>query len=109
MRYKLDNQTTIEISDNTTLTGLSHGQHNLTVYATDIAGNIGVSETINFTIALAKEPEPFPTTLVIAVAASVVVVGIGLTVYFKKHNHSGIDKHSEIEQPYTRYSKQLPQ
>jgi N-acetylneuraminic acid mutarotase len=84
MRYKLDAETVGEITGNTTLTGLSYGAHNLTVYATDDSGNTGTSETIYFTIA-EPEPEPFPTTLVVAASvATVVLVSAGLLVYFKK-------------------------
>lgn len=79
MRYNLDNENFTEISGNTTLTGLSFGSHNLTVYATDDAGNMGVCQTIHF-----KVEEPFPTTLVIAFVTSVAVIGVGLLVYFKK-------------------------
>jgi multisubunit Na+/H+ antiporter MnhC subunit len=68
-----------------TLTGLSEGSHNLTVYAADAYGsaaNIGASETINFTIA---KTEPFPTALVItASGASLAIVAAALLVYFKK-------------------------
>jgi hypothetical protein len=85
MRYKLDAQAAFEISGNTTLTGLSYGSHNLTVTATDVAGNTGTSETIYFTIAEEPKPEPFPTTLVAtASGASATVVGIGLVIYLKK-------------------------
>jgi hypothetical protein len=65
-----------------TLTGLSNGSHNVTVYATDEAGNVGTSQTINFTIA---KPESFPTTLVaVASVASVAVIGVILLIYFRK-------------------------
>ena len=75
--YSLDGQENVTINGNTTLTGLSEGDHNLTVYATDKAGYVG-SETIYFRIAF------LPTTLVIASVVTVAVVGIGLLVYFKK-------------------------
>jgi hypothetical protein len=82
MRYELDGEN-FEISGNTTLTGLSYGVHNLTVHATDAAGNTGSSEVITFTVA--KEPEPFPTMLVaVASAVSVSVVGLGFLFYFKR-------------------------
>jgi hypothetical protein len=85
MRYTLDGENLVEISGNTTLTGLPYGSHNLTVYATDAADNTGVSETINFTIAEEPEPEPFPTMLVAtASGASIAIIGIVLLVYFKK-------------------------
>lgn len=77
--YSLDGEDNVTIGGNITLAGLSNGEHYITVYATDIAGNIGVSETISFSV-----ETPFPTTLVIAPIASVVVAGVGLTVYFRK-------------------------
>jgi hypothetical protein len=84
--YALDGQENVTIDGNTTLTGLSNGVHNVTVYAWDAARNAGSSETMTFTIAEPK-PEPFPTTVVIAPIVSVAVVGVGLLVYFKKRNH----------------------
>jgi len=77
--YSLDGQETVTINGNTTISGLTNGVHNVTVYARDEFGNTGVSETVSFSVA-----EPFPTTLVIAPIASVVVVGVGLLVYFRK-------------------------
>jgi len=78
--YALDCQRNVTINGNTTLTGLTYGSHNVTVYAWDIAGNVAASETITFTIT-----EPFPVVPVAAAsAASVAVVGVGLMVYFKK-------------------------
>ncbi len=79
--YSLDGQENVTINANTTLTGLSEGDHNVIVYATDEAGNIGASETIYFRI------EFFPTTLVIASVVTVAIIGIVLLVYFKKHKH----------------------
>ena len=75
--YSLDSQESIPIAGNTTLTKLSYGDHNVTVYVVDEAGNTA-SQTIYFTIA-----EPFPTVAV-AVVAIAVVVGAGLLVYIKK-------------------------
>jgi len=48
--YSLDNQANVTITGNTTLTELSDGMHNLVVYASDIAGNIGSSSIVYFTI-----------------------------------------------------------
>jgi hypothetical protein len=85
--YSLDGEANFTITGNTTLAGLANGVHNVTVYAKDAVGNVGVSETIAFTIAV-PVPEPFPTTLVaVACGASVAVIGIGLLVYFKKRKH----------------------
>jgi hypothetical protein len=79
--YSLDGQDNVTVNGNTTLAGLSDGEHNITVYATDIAGHAGASETIYFSVV------PFPTTFVIASISSVAVIGIGLLVYFKKRRH----------------------
>lgn len=88
--YSLDGQDNVTISGNTTLTGLSNGEHNVTVYATDEAGNTGASETIHFNV---EVPEPFPTTMVTASVITVAVVCIGLLVYFKKQERSRATKH----------------
>lgn len=78
--YSLDGQQNETVAGNTTLTSLSYGEHNVTVYATDLAGNVGASETFYFSI------ESFPLILVpTAAVASVAAVGAGLIVYFKKH------------------------
>jgi hypothetical protein len=80
--YSLDGQESVNLSGNTTLTDLSEGSHDITVYAYDRAGNVA-SETVHFTV---STPEPFPTTLLIgsAIAVLAVVVGLGLLVYLKK-------------------------
>jgi hypothetical protein len=88
--YSLDGNGNVTIAGNTTLTGLSVGAHNVTIYAWDASGNAGSSQTLGFTIAAEKqlEPEPFATTLVItASGASLAAIGIGLLVYFKKRKH----------------------
>ena len=82
--YSLDGKMNVTAVGNTTLTNLPLGKHNVTVYATDNAGNTGTYETVCFTV---KEPEPFSTTLVIASVVSGAVVSIGLLVYFKKRKH----------------------
>jgi len=79
--YSLDGCDNVTITGNTTLTGLSDGEHYITVYYIDIAGNVGASKTAYFNVDL-----PFPTTLVIAsvFTVAVVAVAIGLLLYFKK-------------------------
>jgi hypothetical protein len=80
--YSLDGKENVTLAENILLTGLATGDHNITVYATDEAGNTA-SQTINFTIA-----EPFPTVPVVATSVStVIVMGAGLLVYFKKRKH----------------------
>jgi hypothetical protein len=86
MIYSLDREDNVIISGNTTLSGLTIGDHNVTVYAWDEAGNIGASETVTFTVA----KESFPTTFVgVAIIASVALVSFGLVAYFIKRNRRG--------------------
>ncbi len=80
--YSLDGEENTTILGNTTLTGLSDGSHNITVYAWDMVGNVGASETIFFDVKATFLTE----IVVIAAVVSVVLVGIGLLVYFKKRN-----------------------
>jgi hypothetical protein len=80
MRYIFDNKT-FDVSGNITLANLAYGLHNVTVYAVDMAGNTGASETVIFTVA----EEPFPVVPVAAASVAIVaVVGVGLLVFFKK-------------------------
>ena len=82
--FSLDGKENVSIPGNSTISGLSNGAHNVTVYAGDAAGNIGVSQTVFFTVA---KPEPFPAVSVVVAsvaAAAVVVVVAGLLVYFEK-------------------------
>jgi len=48
--YSTDGRANVAITGNTTLFGLSDGWHNLIVYASDTAGNIGASEMVYFRI-----------------------------------------------------------
>ena len=83
MFYSLDGQENVTITGNTTLSSLPSGEHNVTVYATDVAGHTGASETIYFNIA-----EPFPTVPVATASlTSAILVSAGLLVYFKKRKH----------------------
>jgi hypothetical protein len=77
----------VTIAGNITLTNLSYGEHNITLFVSDELGNTGASETVYFSVEAPQpepKPEPFPTALVIASVITVSVVGIGLLVYFKK-------------------------
>ena len=77
--YSLDGQKNSTLSGNTTLTHLPNGEHKLTVYVWDVAGNIGVSET-KFKV------EPF-TTVLVAAASGASIVGMvccGLLLFVRK-------------------------
>ncbi len=83
--YSLDGQDNVTVSGNTTIAELMNGLHNVSVYAKDAFENIGVSETVYFTVDVPEpQPEPFPTTLVIASVITIAVASVGLLFYFKK-------------------------
>jgi hypothetical protein len=75
--YVLDGEN-VPVAGNLTLSDLPVGNHNLTVYAYDIAGNIGASNTIAFAV------ESFPSSLVIASSIPVAVILIGLSLLFHR-------------------------
>jgi hypothetical protein len=78
--YSLDGQDNVTITGNTTLSGLSNGLHNITVYAKDEFENMGASETVSFSV-----EAPFPIMPVAAASvASIAVVSVALLIYFKK-------------------------
>jgi acetyl esterase/lipase len=87
--YCLDNVSNVTIARNTTLTGLSAGAHSVAVYAWDIAGNVGVSQAIDFNVAEEQaplQPEPFPATNVVAASGALMaaVVAVAALIYWKK-------------------------
>jgi hypothetical protein len=87
--YSLDGKENVTIMGNVTLNNLSNGLHNVTIYANDTSGNMGVSETLNFVVVIPElEPEPFPVVPIAAASAIVAVAaGAGLLIYFRKHKH----------------------
>ena len=81
--YSLDGQDNVTVTGNATLTGLTSGLHNVTVYAKDEFGNVGASATVTFNV-----QEPFPIAPVaVASGASIALIGVGLLVYLKKRKH----------------------
>jgi len=66
--YSLDRRNNVTVAGNTTLASLPAGEHNVTVYAWDAAGNVGASETIYF------RTEPFP--IVPVTVASVIAIAV---------------------------------
>ncbi len=82
--YSLDGQSNFTISGNITMPNLNNGYHNVTVYATDFAGNVGSSKTVTFTV---NRSEAFPTLPITASIGIVTIVVASLLVYSKKHKH----------------------
>jgi hypothetical protein len=81
--YSLDGRDNETIAGNITLAGLSTGDHNLTVYAKDTAGNYGASEAINFSIV-----GRFPVEWLFAGVAVAAAVLFGVLLYFKRQTLS---------------------
>jgi hypothetical protein len=85
MGYSLDGQMNVTITENTTLNGLSNGLHNLTVYARDTFGNVGISETIHFTVTQpAHSSGPFLTLVIAASAITAIGAVAAILIYFRK-------------------------
>lgn len=90
--YSLDGQASITIMGNTTITGLHEGSHSLIVYAKDIAGNVGVSETAYFTVVLNNRPEQYETSsspskythIILGVLVTGMGIVIGIIFYKRK-------------------------
>jgi parallel beta-helix repeat protein len=84
MGYSLDWQAYTTAFENATLSGLSCGPHTLTICAMDSSGNIGDSETVQFSVA-----EPFSNTWVdtwvVAAALSVAASGVALLIFMKQN------------------------
>jgi hypothetical protein len=80
--YSLDGAENITVEGNFTLHNLPDGYHNITVYATDEAGNVG-SQTVTFTV---EKPQTgiFVSIVIIAVIAvpvAIVCLIAGLSIY----------------------------
>ena len=103
IEYCLDGQEKLIIDGNVTLTGLSDGLHNVTVYAADMDGYVGISETAYFKI------EAFPTALVIAsvIIVAVVVVFAVFLLYQRKHKHQSIKTNSGSLRETSVFLKQI--
>jgi len=82
--YSLDGAGNVTVTGNTTLSGLSVGEHNLNVYAWDAAGNVGSSENLVFTITEQETITPLSIVLVAAAAGAVAVAVAGLLFYLRK-------------------------
>ncbi|MDR2700634.1 MAG: hypothetical protein LBC12_07570 [Nitrososphaerota archaeon] len=115
----LDSKENVTINGNMTLSRLSTGVHNVTVYAEDKQGNIGVSQTVAFTMASPDNPDPSNPSnsygpsnsynpsnpfkpfdiassllylIAAAVALTVVVVVVGLFFYISKEEKGAVEE-----------------
>jgi hypothetical protein len=95
--YSIDGQGNNTYTENMTVAGLSEGQHHLTVYAWDIAGNVGASETIHFTVHNKTESQQtgflgsnLPTEYGYAIIAMIgaAIVATPLLVYLRNNKRA---------------------
>ena len=88
--YCLDGKENQTATGSLTLTGLENGAHNVTIYASDSAGNAATPQTLFFNV---DAPEPFPASLVAAISvAMVATVAGGLWGHFKKRKSRGVGR-----------------
>ena len=76
--YSLDGQAPVAINGNSTLTGLSNGQHTVTLYANGTKDNTATPQTMSFAVNVAT---PFPAvdaSVAISIVISLIVVAIVL-------------------------------
>jgi hypothetical protein len=86
--YSLNGQQNVTVSGNSTIPHLSAGQYNVTFYVWDSAGNVGTSETANFTVAEIPQSAETPDgSLLLPVAAILsAVVAIGVVLLLKRRS-----------------------
>ena len=85
--YSLDGQQTVTIPGNTTLTGLSIGTHNITIYARDLSELVGTSETVQFMVTAR-----FPTELTLVGIGVAIAMSIGFLLFVKRKRLSDYKK-----------------
>lgn len=89
--YCLDDKCNVTINGNSTLTGLTAGTHEVTVYAWNDDGAVGASGTFDFTVAnLSSEVHQAsqPEHLELAIVALVLILSVaiaGFLLYLKTH------------------------
>jgi parallel beta-helix repeat protein len=82
IKYSLDGQANVTITEDITLTELDNGEHSITVYAQDTDEQIGTSGTIYFTIAEGSETPQSEALPITWIAAIVVAVLVGVVLFY---------------------------
>ncbi|MCW4030547.1 MAG: hypothetical protein NWE92_12990 [Candidatus Bathyarchaeota archaeon] len=86
--YCLDGQNTVLIAENTTLTGLANGQHNVTITAKDAYGYTGTSEPLIFNVeADALSPVMLYFLVALGVAVGSIIVAVGVLFFLRKQRN----------------------
>jgi len=89
LSYSLDDGERIKIDGNVTLPALTNGLHQLTVYATDLMGNVS-EKTVYFDIS------PFPFLAVVLVLLVVIIVVASVFIFVKRRK-TGSKKSSQTK------------
>ena len=88
MGYSLNGGANVTIEGNVTLSGLSNGRYSVVVFAEDKYGNVGVSESITFTVVNAPLSAFFTIVLIVGVVVFGVVVCCGLFLFLRRRRFS---------------------
>ncbi len=88
--YSLDNQGNVTLTGNSTLTGLAYGNHTLEIFANDTVGNMGASQTVNFSIEKPPPTETIGSNIIIAViAVSIAIIClVAVLLLYRRHRKS---------------------
>ncbi|MDR1993134.1 MAG: hypothetical protein LBQ98_06550 [Nitrososphaerota archaeon] len=93
MGYSLDGQATVRVGGNVSLSGLSGGVHNVTVFAEDEYGNVGDSETITFVV-VSETLFPISTVAMVVVGVVVIVCTVLFLIFrLRKNKHQKEPNH----------------
>jgi len=84
--FCVDGGVNVTFAGNTTLSGLSGGVHSVTVFAEDKFGNVGVSETVVFSVV--SESDPIFTVPVVVVLCVVSVLAVAVLLLFLRRRRS---------------------
>lgn len=94
--YSLNGQQNVSVAVNSTLPHLAAGQHNVTYYVWDVAGNVGSSEIVIFSVAenpnAIKEANNSLLLPAAVVTSMIVVTGIGLLLYKRCCRQKNLNK-----------------
>jgi hypothetical protein len=82
IRYSLDGKNNETVTGNFTLSELTYGLHNVTIYAQDLLGNEGASATTNFTV---EKKAQIGNELVMLLTIVTVIGVLGLIVLSRRH------------------------
>ncbi len=84
--YSIDGRQNETVVGNSTISNLMGGNHNVTVYANDTFGNMGVSQTITFIVEKPQIEIVGSTNIIIILAVPVALVCI-ITVLLLYRRH----------------------